>query len=56
MASNSPVEAPEGTLASPTAPPPNSALTETVGFPLESITCIACKDLTELPIYKAPMF
>ena len=41
QASCSPVLAPLGTLARPTAPPSSSTSTSTVGFPLESRTCRA---------------
>jgi len=41
QASCSPVLAPLGTLARPTAPPSSSTSTSTVGFPLESSTCRA---------------
>ena len=37
-ASNAPVEAPDGTIATPTEPSINSTVTCTVGFPLESNT------------------
>ena len=40
-ASKAPVEAPDGTIALPTAPLSNATSTSTVGFPLESNTSLA---------------
>src|ERR1700719_3596020 len=42
MASCSPVEAPEGTAARPSAPPSRTTSASTVGLPRESMICLPC--------------